>query len=60
MTTSHDPTLLRRALVTGGTQGAGAAIAARLRDDGLEVWTTARALTDDHPDPDPNDESRDP
>jgi NAD(P)-dependent dehydrogenase (short-subunit alcohol dehydrogenase family) len=40
----------RRALVTGGTQGAGAAIARQLREEGAEVWTTARRLPDDHPD----------
>ncbi|MFC4020803.1 SDR family oxidoreductase [Micromonospora sp. GCM10011542] len=32
----------RRALVTGGTKGAGAAIAARLREAGADVWATAR------------------
>jgi NAD(P)-dependent dehydrogenase (short-subunit alcohol dehydrogenase family) len=32
----------RRALVTGGTKGAGAAIAAALRREGAEVVTTAR------------------
>lgn len=32
----------RRALVTASTQGAGAAIARRLRDHGAEVWTCAR------------------
>jgi NAD(P)-dependent dehydrogenase (short-subunit alcohol dehydrogenase family) len=37
--------------VTGSTQGAGAAIAAQLRREGAEVWTTARRLPDDHPDP---------
>src|SRR5688500_16109430 len=41
----------RRALVTGGTQGAGAAIAEQLRRQGAEVWTTARRLPPDHPDP---------
>jgi NAD(P)-dependent dehydrogenase (short-subunit alcohol dehydrogenase family) len=41
----------RRALVTGGTQGAGQAIAEQLRREGAEVWTTARRLPDDHPDP---------
>ena len=41
----------RRALVTGGTQGTGAAIAQRLRHAGAEVWTTARRWPDDHPDP---------
>jgi NAD(P)-dependent dehydrogenase (short-subunit alcohol dehydrogenase family) len=33
----------RRALVTGGTKGAGAAIAARLRELGAEVWVSARS-----------------
>jgi NAD(P)-dependent dehydrogenase (short-subunit alcohol dehydrogenase family) len=32
----------RRALVTGGTQGIGAAVVARLRDGGAKVLTTAR------------------
>lgn len=32
----------RRALVTGGTKGAGAAIADRLREAGATVWVTAR------------------
>jgi NAD(P)-dependent dehydrogenase (short-subunit alcohol dehydrogenase family) len=41
----------RRALVTGSTQGAGAAIAQQLRREGAEVWTTARRMPDDHPDP---------
>lgn len=36
----------RRALVTGGTQGTGAAVATLLRRDGLDVWTTARSLPD--------------
>lgn len=42
----------RRALVTGSTQGAGAAIAHQLRLDGAEVWTNARSLPQDHVDPD--------
>jgi len=41
----------RRALVTGSTQGAGAAIAQQLRQEGAEVWTTARRMPDQHPDP---------
>ena len=41
----------RRALVTGSTQGTGAAIAEHLRREGAEVWTTARRMPDDHQDP---------
>jgi NAD(P)-dependent dehydrogenase (short-subunit alcohol dehydrogenase family) len=41
----------RRALVTGSTQGTGAAIARLLRREGAEVWTTARRMPDDHHDP---------
>ncbi len=37
----------RRALVTGGTKGIGAAVAARLREGGATVFTTARAAPDD-------------
>jgi NAD(P)-dependent dehydrogenase (short-subunit alcohol dehydrogenase family) len=33
----------RRALVTGGTKGVGAAVAARLRELGAKVLTTARS-----------------
>ena len=33
----------RRALVTGGTQGIGAAVVARLRESGVRVLTTARS-----------------
>ena len=36
-----------RALVTGGTQGIGAAVAARLREAGATVLTTARKPPDD-------------
>jgi len=36
----------RRALVTGGTKGAGAAIAARLREAGADVWVSARNAPD--------------
>jgi NAD(P)-dependent dehydrogenase (short-subunit alcohol dehydrogenase family) len=39
----------RRALVTGGTKGIGEAVAARLRDAGAKVLTTARGRPD-HPD----------
>jgi NAD(P)-dependent dehydrogenase (short-subunit alcohol dehydrogenase family) len=41
----------RRALVTGGSKGMGAAIVARLRDAGAVVLTTARTMPDDYPDP---------
>jgi len=37
----------KRALVTGGTKGIGAAIAARLRAAGATVITTARSMPDD-------------
>src|SRR5207247_5268804 len=36
-----------RALVTGGTKGIGQAIAARLRESGATVLTTARTAPDD-------------
>lgn len=39
------------ALVTGGTKGAGAAIAARLGAAGATVVVTARTLPDDYPTP---------
>jgi len=38
----------RRALVTGGTKGVGAAVVQSLRDAGVRVATTARALPE-HP-----------
>jgi NAD(P)-dependent dehydrogenase (short-subunit alcohol dehydrogenase family) len=41
----------KRALITGGTRGAGAAIAARLRADGVAVTVTARSLPVDYPEP---------
>jgi NAD(P)-dependent dehydrogenase (short-subunit alcohol dehydrogenase family) len=41
----------RRALVTGGTGATGAVIARRLGQEGAEVWTTARSMPEDHPDP---------
>ena len=41
----------RRALVTASTQGTGAAIARQFRQEGAEVWTTARSVPDDNPDP---------
>ncbi len=39
----------RRALVTGGSRGIGAAIAQRLLDGGAHVVTSARSATDDTP-----------
>lgn len=39
----------RRALVTGGSKGAGAAVVDRLREMGADVWTTARTMPADHP-----------
>src|ERR1700744_1960198 len=39
----------RRALVTGGSRGIGAAIAQRLIDGRATVVTSARAITDDTP-----------
>jgi NAD(P)-dependent dehydrogenase (short-subunit alcohol dehydrogenase family) len=42
----------RRALVTGGSKGSGAAIAARLAEAGATVMTTARTMPGGHPDPD--------
>jgi NAD(P)-dependent dehydrogenase (short-subunit alcohol dehydrogenase family) len=41
----------RRALVTGGTRGAGAAIAQRLRELGADVTVTARSMPAGHPEP---------
>lgn len=42
----------RRALVTGGSKGAGRAVVTRLREMGADVWTTARTMPAgyDHPD----------
>jgi NAD(P)-dependent dehydrogenase (short-subunit alcohol dehydrogenase family) len=40
----------RKALVTASTQGTGAAIARQLREEGADVWTTARSAPDAHPD----------
>ena len=42
----------RRALVTGGTKGIGQAVAARLREAGARVVTTARMPLPDRADPD--------
>jgi len=39
----------RRALVTGSTQGAGAAIARQFEREGAEVWTSARTVPPDQP-----------
>src|ERR1700735_625698 len=39
----------RRALVTGGSRGIGAAIAQRLIDGGATVVTTSRSITEDTP-----------
>jgi NAD(P)-dependent dehydrogenase (short-subunit alcohol dehydrogenase family) len=39
----------RRALVTGGSRGIGAAVAQRLLDGGARVVTSARSATDDTP-----------
>jgi NAD(P)-dependent dehydrogenase (short-subunit alcohol dehydrogenase family) len=41
-----------RALVTGGTQGIGEAVVARLREAGAKVLTTARTIPAELPDPD--------
>ena len=41
----------RRALVTGGTKGTGAAIAGRLTEGGATVMTTARTMPGGYPDP---------
>jgi NAD(P)-dependent dehydrogenase (short-subunit alcohol dehydrogenase family) len=42
----------RRALVTGGSKGAGAAVVARLGELGADVWTTARTMPSEHERPD--------
>jgi NAD(P)-dependent dehydrogenase (short-subunit alcohol dehydrogenase family) len=42
----------KRALVTGGTRGTGAAITTRLRAAGAHVMVTARTLPDSYPTPD--------
>jgi NAD(P)-dependent dehydrogenase (short-subunit alcohol dehydrogenase family) len=41
----------RRALVTGGSKGVGAAIVARLREAGATVMTTARTMPEGYPSP---------
>lgn len=41
----------RRALVTGGTKGAGKAIADRLREQGADVYVTARSMPEGYPFP---------
>lgn len=41
----------RRALVTGGSKGIGAAIVARLREAGADVLTTSRTMPSDYPTP---------
>jgi len=50
-TSDRDSLEGKRALVTGGTKGAGAAIAARLRAAGATVVVTARTLPDGYPTP---------
>ncbi|AIY19929.2 SDR family oxidoreductase [Pimelobacter simplex] len=42
----------RRALVTGGSKGAGRAVVDRLRAMGADVWTTARTMPEDYERPD--------
>ncbi|WP_327367023.1 SDR family oxidoreductase [Streptomyces sp. NBC_01217] len=49
---SNDSLSGRRALVTGGTKGTGAAIAARLREDGATVLVAARSRPSDVPEED--------
>lgn len=52
--TNADPDRLdgRRALVTGGTKGAGEAVAHRLRELGADVWVSARTMPAGYPRPD--------
>ncbi|MEO9323492.1 SDR family oxidoreductase [Nocardioides sp. C4-1] len=52
--THHDRDRLdgRRALVTGGSKGAGRAVVARLREMGADVWTSARTMPDGYDRPD--------
>ncbi len=42
----------RRALVTGGSKGAGKAVVDRLHEMGADVWTTARSMPDGYDRPD--------
>nr|WP_242497457.1 SDR family NAD(P)-dependent oxidoreductase [Nocardioides oleivorans] len=42
----------RRALVTGGSKGAGKAVVERMREMGADVWTTARTMPDGYDRPD--------
>ena len=42
----------RRALVTGGSKGAGKAVVERLRQMGADVWTTARTMPEGYDRPD--------
>lgn len=50
--TISDSLIGRRALVTGGSKGQGAAVVARLRDAGALVMTAARTKPDNGPHPD--------
>jgi NAD(P)-dependent dehydrogenase (short-subunit alcohol dehydrogenase family) len=49
--TISDSLVGRRALVTGGSKGVGAAIVARLSESGATVMTTARTMPEDYPAP---------
>ncbi len=51
-TTDRDRLDGRRALVTGGTKGAGRAVVARLREMGADVYVTARTQPDGYERPD--------
>ncbi|MTD15062.1 SDR family oxidoreductase [Nakamurella sp. YIM 132087] len=51
-TTDRDRLDGRRALVTGGSKGAGKAIAARLRELGADVYVTARSMPEGYEFPD--------